>query len=128
MLRYLLLLLFAIPFIEIYLLLQIAGIIGFWQTLGVILLTGLVGAEIIRREGRHILLKLQISVTGGEISRNILEAALLALSGLFLLSPGILTDGLGFLLVIRPIRERLVVRIANKYAPKIQVETRTFTF
>jgi len=101
---------------------QVAGTLGFWTTLAIILLTGLVGAELIRREGRHVFRKLQTSVTGGEISRNFLEGAILVLSGLMLLSPGFVTDGIGFIMVIRPIRERIVAHTMNKREDGFQVE------
>jgi len=122
MLRYLIIGLLVLPFVDLYLLIQVAGTLGFWQTLAIIMLTGLVGAELIRREGRHVFMKLQTSVTGGEISRNFLEGAILVLSGLFLLSPGFITDGLGFIMVIRPIRERIVARAMNKRGNNFQVE------
>lgn len=122
MLRYLIIGLLVLPFVDLYLLIQVAGSLGFWQTLAIIMLTGLVGAELIRREGRHIFRKLQTSVTGGEISRNFLEGAILVLCGLFLLSPGFITDGIGFIMVIRPIRERIVARAMNSRSDNFQVE------
>jgi len=122
MLRYLIIGLLVLPFVDLYLLIQVAGTLGFWKTLATILLTGLVGAELIRREGRHVFRKLQTSVTGGEISRNFLEGAILVLSGLFLLSPGFITDGLGFIMVIRPIRERIVAHVMNRRDSGFQVE------
>lgn len=122
MLRYLIIGLLVLPFVDLYLLIQVAGTLGFWRTLVIVLLTGLVGAELIRREGRHVFMKLQTSVTGGEISRNFLEGAILVLSGLFLLSPGFITDGLGFIMVVRPIRERLVAYFMNKRDSNFQVE------
>ena len=122
MLRYLIIGLLVLPFVDLYLLIEVAGKFGFWKTLGIILLTGLVGAELIRREGRHVFRKLQNSVTGGEASRNFLEGAILVLCGLFLLSPGFITDGIGFLMVLRPVRERLVARAMNSRESGFKVE------
>jgi UPF0716 protein FxsA len=125
MLRYLIVGLLVLPFVDLYLLIQVAGALGFWRTLAIILLTGLVGAELIRREGRHVFRKLQTSVTGGEVSRNFLEGSILVLCGLFLLTPGFVTDGLGFLMVIRPVRERLVAHFMNKREGSFQVEVQS---
>lgn len=122
MLRYLIISLLVLPFVDLYLLIQVTGTLGFLNTLAIILLTGLIGAELIRREGKYVFRKLQTSVTGGEISRNFLEGAILVLSGLFLLSPGFITDGIGFIMVIRPIRERLVAHVMNKRDGNFQVE------
>ena len=126
MLRFLLVILLALPLVELYILFELTGFIGFWRTLLLVVLTGLVGAEIIRREGYHVLWKLQHSVSTQEISRNMLEGGILIVSGLFLLTPGILTDIIGFVIVLRPVRERLVPLIVDRLEFSSGVEIRTF--
>lgn len=123
MLRYLIVLLLVLPFIDLYMLIEASGLLGFWTVLGFVVLTGLIGAELIRREGHHVLLKLQRSVTGGEVSRNVAEGAIILFSGLLLLTPGFLTDGLGFLLILRPLRERLVARVIDGGSMRFEVRT-----
>lgn len=103
-----------LPFVDFYILVQVAGHIGFWNTLGVVILTGLLGAEVVRREGTYVLRKIQTSVTAGEISRNALEIGLLVLGGLLLIIPGLVTDFLGFLMIARPVRERLAAKISQR--------------
>lgn len=127
MLGLLLIAMVALPFVDLYILVQLAGMIGFWQTLGIVVLTGLAGAEIIRREGRYVLQKLQTSVSAGEVSRNVLEGVLLAVSGLLLISPGLVTDAIGFLLTFRPLRERVVAYLVNS-RDFSNVEVRTYSF
>lgn len=126
MIGYLLVLLLALPFIDFYLLFVVAESIGFVQTIGVILLTGIIGAHLIRREGIHILLKLQRSVTAGEASRNMIEGAMIVLAGIFLLTPGLITDIGGILLVFRPLRERLVVYLMNNAETHFEVRSVQF--
>ena len=123
MLRYFIVLVLVLPFVDMYVLFQVTQMIGFWQTLAVVLATGLVGAEIVRREGRHVLRKLQHSVTAGEASRNVVEGGLLLLAGIFLVSPGLITDVIGFLLAFRPLRERLVARKISGESVQVQVNT-----
>lgn len=113
MLRFLLLFILVVPFADLFLLVKVTEMIGFWQVLGIILLTGLVGAEIVRREGLYILMKIQRSVTAGEISRNMLEIGLLVGGGILLLFPGLITDFAGLLVIIRPIRERLAAKFSG---------------
>lgn len=117
-----------LPFVDFYILVQVAEQIGFWNTLGIILLTGLAGAEIVRREGVYVLRKIQTSVTAGEISRNALEIGLLVLGGLLLIVPGLITDLFGFIMIIRPVRERLAVKISmkGKNSDNFQVEISSF--
>lgn len=126
MLRIILALFLALPLLEMYLLLQISNWIGLGHTALLVLLTGVLGAEIIRREGYHVLWKLQHSVSTQEISRNILEGGILVVSGLFLLTPGILTDIIGFVIVLRPVRERLVPLIIEKMEFSSNVYVQSF--
>lgn len=126
MLRFLIVLLLVLPFIDLYLLIEVSGLMGFWTVIALVLLTGMIGAELIRREGRHVLLKLQRSVTSGEVSRNVAEGAIIVLCGLLLLTPGFLTDIIGFLLIFRPLRERLVAKLVSGTGSSMNFEVRTF--
>lgn len=126
MLRFLIVLLLVLPFIDLYLLIEVSGLMGFWTVIALVLLTGMIGAELIRREGRHVLMKLQRSVTSGEVSRNVAEGAIIVLCGLLLLTPGFLTDIIGFLLIFRPLRERLVAKLVSGTGSSMNFEVRTF--
>ncbi len=128
MLRYLLLALLALPFIDILVLIEISSAIGFWRTVALILVTGVIGAEIARREIRFVLSKLGSSVTLREVSRNFLETTILLAAGLMLISPGIVTDLIGVSLAFRPFRERLVVKLAERLKEKgnFEVEVKRF--
>jgi len=108
-----LLLVLVVPFADLFLLVQVAEMIGFWQVLGIVLITGVVGAEVVRREGLYVLRKIQRSVTTGEMSRNMLEIGLLVGGGILLLLPGLITDFFGFLVIVRPVRERIAARFGN---------------
>lgn len=126
MLRFLLVFLLVLPFIDLYVLIEAASFLGFWQVIALVLLTGIIGAELIRREGRHVIMKLQRSVTGGEVSRNMLEGGIIVLCGLLLLTPGFISDILGFLLILRPLRERLVAYVMNRAESDMHIEVRSF--
>lgn len=115
MLGYLLILFLLLPFVDIFILVELSGTVGFWNTLLLVLFTGIIGAGIVKREGLTVLRKLQRSVTAEEISRNILEGVILALGGLMLLSPGIITDVLGLLCAWQPTREKLMLGLAKKF-------------
>lgn len=128
MLAYLIILFLLLPFIDIYLLIQVTSEIGFPATVALVVATGVIGASIIRKEGSKVFRKLQTSVTAKEVSRNLVEVVLLMVGGLMLLSPGFVTDLLGFLFVLRPTRERLMLRILErlKNSSDVTVETRRF--
>ncbi len=111
-----------VPFIDLYILVQLAQSIGFWQTLAIILLTGAAGLEIVRREGLYVFVKLQRSVTAGEMTRNALEIGLLVLSGILMIIPGLITDAIGLLLVFRPVRERIAAKYSGS-GNTVQIKT-----
>jgi Protein affecting phage T7 exclusion by the F plasmid len=128
MLGYLIVLLLLLPFIDIYVLVVLAGEIGFLPALALIAATGIIGAFILKREGTQLLRRLQSSVTAQEVSRNLLEGLLLASGGLMLLSPGFITDLLGLLLVLRPTRERLTVKLSERLKQNSDYEVKTYSF
>jgi UPF0716 protein FxsA len=126
MLRYIIILLLALPFIDFYVLLKTAEAVGILETVVFSVATGVIGATLIRKEGRYVLRKLQRSVTGEEVTRNFIEGFVLVLSGIMLLSPGFVTDFIGAVAAFRPVRERLVARLTSNYASDLQVEYEIF--
>lgn len=117
-----------LPFVDLYILVRLAGMIGFWQTLLLVLVTGTIGAYLVKREGRRVLRKLQTSVTAQEISRNFVEGVLLVFGGLLLISPGVITDFLGFLMVIRPTRQRIMLYLVARIKSKGDFEVEFHSF
>jgi|GEM_PF-575221 UPF0716 protein FxsA len=128
MLFYLIVIFLLLPFLDLYLLIELTSYIGFPATLGVIIVTGILGAFVVKREGRNVLGKLQKSVSAQEVSRNLLEGILLAFGGLMLLSPGLVTDVIGFMMVLRPTRERIMLKIASKLKEKSNFQVKTYSF
>jgi UPF0716 protein FxsA len=94
-----------IPAVEIYLLIQIGGIIGALNTLLVIIITGFVGAYLARLQGMRTLLKIQSNLQQGIMpAEELIDALLILVAGIVLLTPGFLTDAAGLLLLIPQIR------------------------
>lgn len=111
----LIVLLLTLPFIDFYVLFKATQVIGFLNTLGIIVLTGIIGAYLVKREGLHVVAKLTQSVTPEEVTRNMMEGLILVVSGLSLITPGFITDAAGFLMLWRPVRERLARRIEPEH-------------
>lgn len=128
MLAYLIILFLLLPFLDLYILIELTSQIGFPATLGLIIVTGIIGAFVVKREGRNVLGKLQRSVSAQEISRNMLEGVLLAIGGLMLLSPGLITDLIGFTMVLRPTRERIMLKISSKIRDKSNFRVQSYSF
>ena len=105
----LLLVFFTVPLVEIYVLLEVGGIIGVLPTIGLVVLTAIMGAGLIRAQGIATLGRVQRELERGELPAvGIIEAALLLVAGALLLTPGFVTDTIGFLILVPPLRRRAI--------------------
>ena len=101
----------AVPLAEIYLLLEIGGVIGAVPTIGLVVLTAVIGASLVRAQGFSTIMRIRRNLDAGEIPAvAIIEGAFLLLAGALLLTPGFLTDAIGFGCLIPPLRQALIVR------------------
>ena len=104
----------AIPLIEIALFIQVGGLIGLWPTLATVVLTAVIGVTLLRQQGVSTLTRAQARVERGEMPLpEMLEGILLAIAGALLLTPGFLTDAIGFALLVPTVRQAIGARIAR---------------
>ncbi len=97
------------PIIEIGLFIQVGGILGLWTTLAIVVLTAFIGTTLLRRQGLATLNRLQNSLSEGQNPVDpIAHVALILASGVLLLTPGFFTDGVGFALLLPPVRSTLI--------------------
>lgn len=105
-----------IPVLELWLLLRIGSWLGAGATVALVVLTGVVGATLARREGVHAWSAVQTELAAGRLpGRKLIEALLVLLAGIVLVTPGVLTDAAGLLLLVRPLRGRLVRKLEERY-------------
>lgn len=105
-----LLLFVVVSIAEIYLLIKLFSLVGFLYTLGIILLTGFIGIRLMKSQGRTIMGRIQGTLAAGRMPKQeMVEGLLVLFSGVFLITPGIITDTVGFLLLVPPVRH-LVAR------------------
>ena len=110
-----LILFIVVPILEIYFLLKIGSIIGGANTIFVILLTAILGAYLVKQEGKGILKKLSFGLTQAkEPSDIILQGLCVFIGGVLLLTPGFLTDILGFSFVI-PFTRKFCAKTLKDY-------------
>lgn len=101
MLFYLLLIFIVVPFVELALLLKLADLTSWWHTLLLVIVTGVLGTWLARSEGVRTYRKIQQSLSAGQMpTDSLLDAAMIFVAGALLLTPGILTDLLGFSLLV----------------------------
>ena len=108
-----------IPIIEIYLLIEIGSMFGALTAVTLVILTGFLGAFLARMQGLQTLYRIQNSLRESRMpSGELLDALLIVIAGLVLLTPGFLTDSAGFLLLIPATRNSI------KYWLRRQIELR----
>ena len=103
------LLFLVVPLIELYVIIQVGQAIGALPTIGLLLLSSIVGTALMRSQGRAVWRRFQATVAAGRPpAREVIDGVLVIVGGALLLAPGFLTDVLGILLLAPP--SRAVVR------------------
>jgi UPF0716 protein FxsA len=104
----LLLLFILVPAVELALLIEISRHIGTLATLGIIAGTGILGAALARHQGLGILKTIRQEMNAGRLpATSMIDGIMVLLAGAVLMTPGILTDALGFLILI-PVTRRWI--------------------
>jgi UPF0716 protein FxsA len=99
-----------IPATELYVLIEVGSEIGALTTIWLVILTALLGGWMVRQQGLGVMFRIREQMQRGEPPGiEILEGALLLIMGVLLLLPGFITDALGFLLLIPPLRRWLIL-------------------
>ncbi len=110
MLGYLILLFTVVPLIELALLIKLGQYMGLGNTIGIVILTGITGAYLAKMQGLYTLRRIQEDVNQGMMPADKLFDGLLILcSGILLLTPGLITDIIGFMGLI-PLTRNLFKR------------------
>lgn len=90
-----------LPIAEMAILIKVGTIIGALNTIGLVLLTAVIGAWLLRQQGLATLLRANQRLNSGELpAREVAEGLILAVGGALLLTPGFITDTIGFLCLI----------------------------
>ncbi len=124
MAKYLFLAFTVVPLLELYLLIGIGRQVGVLPTLGMVLVSGLAGAWLAKREGRRVLRDWRAATAQGRLpEEGILSGALVLAGGVLLVTPGVLTDVLGFLLLIPVTRRFIAARLRRGLERRMQAGT-----
>jgi UPF0716 protein FxsA len=109
------LILVALPFLELALLIKTGQMAGFWATLAMVVGAGIAGALVLSRQSQGALRRtMQAIDEGRQPLPEVLDGALLMMAGLLLITPGFITDAIGLVLLIAPLRRALGRAIARR--------------
>jgi len=115
MFRFLFLLFIIIPIIEIALLIKVSDIIGGVATIAIVILTAILGANMVKTQGMGALKNVQTQMAQGQMpAKELFTGVCVVIAGILLLTPGIMTDVFGFLLLTPAIRNKLAAGLASQ--------------
>ncbi|MCG8469680.1 MAG: FxsA family protein [Gemmatimonadetes bacterium] len=115
-----------LPVAELWILVRMGGWLGVGPTLALVVATGAAGAWLARREGVRAWLDVQSEIAGGRLPTDGLTHAMLILvAGVVLLTPGVITDVAGLLLLLAPVRKGLIARLRAGFRRRIEEGTIT---
>lgn len=111
-----------VPLVELMLLIFLQDRIGLGTTIAIVLVTGVVGAWLVRRQGTRTWNAVREQFNLGRIpNRELAHGAMILFGGALLLTPGFLTDAVGFSLMVPPVREFVRTIIAKRMAERVVV-------
>jgi len=94
-----------VPFLELFVIIQVGQAVGAGWTIGVLVLVSVVGAWMVKREGMGVLRRTRARIRAGEVPGNELtDGVFILFAGALLLTPGFLTDVFGISLLVPPVR------------------------
>ena len=110
-----------VPLVEVVLLVRIGSWLGTGPTLLLIVGTGAAGAGLARREGLRSWLAVQGELAQGNLpTEQLVHAMMILVAGIVLITPGVITDVVGLLLLVPPVRKGLIVRLRNRFTRQIE--------
>ena len=94
-----------VPFVELYFLIQVGQVIGALWTIVVVMIISFIGSWLVKREGFATLRRAQEQVRMGRVpGTELVDGVLIIFAGALLLTPGFITDIVGVLLLVAPVR------------------------
>lgn len=111
-----------IPLVELALLIEVGSWLGLGPTIALVLTTGIVGAWLARAEGVRAVRAIQSEAGAGRVPGDeLLNGLLILVAGVVLITPGVLTDLAGILLLVRPVRAGIVRRLKVSLGRSLKV-------
>ena len=112
-----------VPIVEMWILIEVGGWIGALPTISLVVLTATLGLSLLKRQGLSILMSARRKMDEGSIpASELVSGVMIAVGGALLLTPGFVTDAIGFALLIPQTRQWLLFKLIDRYRDKIIIE------
>lgn len=117
----------AVPLIELAILIKVGEVIGLLPTILLVIATAIIGVSLLKRQGLATIAKARSTVEAGEFPvESVVDGICLLLAGAFLLTPGLLTDTVGFTLLVPAFRRNLAKWLFDKFKSSGNIHVHTF--
>jgi len=112
----------SVPIVEIAVFIEVGSQLGLWPTIGIVVLTAVIGTALLRQQGLSVLFRIQENLQANRIPvQELFDGVCLVVAGALLLTPGFVTDTIGFLLFIAPLRRTLAGHVGRRFMAKANV-------
>ena len=116
-----------VPSVELWLLFQVKEFLGLFETIYLVSLTGILGASMAKKQGVLVIEQIQQDVQGGQMpQQSLMEALLVLIGGVLLITPGVMTDFFGFSLIIPTTRKLWVPFMQRWFKNRVNVNGSVF--
>ena len=105
-----------VPLVELYFIIVVGDMIGALWTVLLVLMTAVIGVNLLRLQGMSTLSRAQQNMAQGQVpAMEMMEGVALAIAGILLITPGFITDSIGFLLLL-PVTRRAIIHYLMRHA------------
>ena len=112
-----------VPIVEMWILIEVGGWIGALPTIALVVLTATLGLSLLKRQGISTLVRARRKMDEGSIpASELVSGVMIAVGGALLLTPGFVTDAIGFALLIPQTRQWFLLKLVDRYRDKIIIE------
>lgn len=104
-----------IPILEIAVFIEVGDLLGMWETIAIVFITAIIGASLMRKLGLQTLSRARQNLENNIFpAKEVFDGLCLVIAGALLLTPGFITDSVGFLLFLPPVRMAIGAVIINR--------------
>lgn len=117
-----------IPILEVFVLIKAGDVIGVWPTIFLVIATAVIGAGLLRQQGLSVLTRFQQNMGQGKIpAQEMVEGIILAVGGALLMTPGFVTDTIGFLCLLPFSRQFIAKKIIERSTLQMKAQMGGFS-
>ena len=121
------LLFLVVPFIELFVLIQVGQLIGALPTIALLVVVGIAGAWLVKREGLGVVRRAQEQVRRGQVpASELVDGVLILFAGALMLTPGFFTDVFGLALMIPPVRAAMKAAASKRLSRRAALRLERF--